>query len=998
MAPPTDPTLADIEDAMRTAFFVFDHDQIADKAELPDDPPISIPDISLVFESLVHRHEGRIKRELSSKYPNLFQDLDTLPTGDVDPFKSLFRQPETRKNFIQNITSWNTSIQARNLESAKFLQEVFARYGQTEHAQQSDETMEQLESIQRSLAKFTDSVSYIQSETSSSLRLLDVLGDLVYGDKIPRAFDPSLDHSERMKRVKSILDNMRTVLPDMKLNVSGIPPAQDFFDARPIMGHLDSSYSTMQGIAADYVKKSRMPDLSSLEDFHYKQLSTETSIRLLRFEQESESTQPNLIKLSFHIVNLNNRPEFNALSYVWGDHRPALNQRFNPKRSQRLLHIVCDGRKLAVTYNLFCALKRLSGSSDGTLGEIRNQSIWIDQLCINQQDVQERNQQVAMMDRIYGQAKQVVSWLGEEDRFTDKAVQLLDILADIPSEEYRSPNYQVVPLVQNIPSENWLALGTLLSRSYFRRAWIVQEIALADSIVLVCGKRIISWENLDKCSRFLQDTRAWTLLTKHAAVFRSMDEHIKADRWRPPIRFGHQVSTLLDARDTIRLNKLLPEDLLLLGRQFDCSDVKDKFYAMLGLAKVRLEGSAQHDGLPPAKYECSLDEIAVSFVSYHIGHSGGLQILSFVEDGIHRINKGLPSWVPDPAAPLLPRPLVMENASANGSSPWNPCGSNISMNSFVIHGNILTAEGCRIDVIKRTATPFNVIVENGQWSDVFELLEHLKEKLISGNTFDQFFLKTLIASADPAHGKCAAQTEDLQPEFCEWLISLINSPTMGGIAIVGESHTAQVISSLSRSDEMMFNALTFGKEAGDVMGINPHNRPDPVTSVLERWQLPLDALNKLAGDRKPDAQQQSRNVSKRLEDTIIRLWESNRDGAFPNPAHIQETLSTLRKFKEDSSGRSQIQERIDRFKAALGTKLDSRRIFTTVEDRLGMGPHSLEEGDEVWVLKGAKVPFVLRKLGNGNFVLIGEAFIFGAMHGEAVKNMGIDAFSKIMLE
>ena len=125
-------------------------------------------------------------------------------------------------------------------------------------------------------------------------------------------------------------------------------------------------------------------------------------------------------------------------------------------------------------------------------------------------------------------------------------MHLLEVLADIPPEEYQNPSYEVAPLVKNISSEQWLGLGSLLSRPYFKRAWVVQEVALAKEILLVCGDRIVLWENLEKCSRFLRETRAWTLLTKHAAVFRSLDDHTKANRWRPPIRFGQQVAALLE--------------------------------------------------------------------------------------------------------------------------------------------------------------------------------------------------------------------------------------------------------------------------------------------------------------------------------------------------------------------------------------------------------------------------------------------------------------------
>lgn len=65
-----------------------------------------------------------------------------------------------------------------------------------------------------------------------------------------------------------------------------------------------------------------------------------------------------------------------------------------------------------------------------------------------------------------------------------------------------------------------------------------------------------------------------------------------------------------------------------------------------------------------------------------------------------------------------------------------------------------------------------------------------------------------------------------------------------------------------------------------------------------------------------------------------------------------------------------------------------RRLFTTRGGFMGTGPRSLRAGDEVWILHRGGLPFVLRPLSNGNYQLIGETFVYGVMHGEAVE-MGL---------
>ncbi len=194
-----------------------------------------------------------------------------------------------------------------------------------------------------------------------------------------------------MERVFSIFDGMSGIIPLMKLNREGVSPAQNMSDYQPFMNQIMSFIKDMKEKLSAVAADSRLPDLAEYKDFQYESLPTETSIRLLLIDYEGSQPDANLIKLAFHVVDLDNAPAFGALSYVWGDHRPPLNQGFNKKRSQRCFDIICDGRKISVTYNLFCALRRLATIQDGSSAQVGDSGIWIDQLCINQKNLAERN-------------------------------------------------------------------------------------------------------------------------------------------------------------------------------------------------------------------------------------------------------------------------------------------------------------------------------------------------------------------------------------------------------------------------------------------------------------------------------------------------------------------------------------------------------------------------------------------------------------------------------
>lgn len=126
------------------------------------------------------------------------------------------------------------------------------------------------------------------------------------------------------------------------------------------------------------------------ERYQYHPLTEQGTIRLLKLESSDDTATA--VRASLDVAELENAPEFEALSYCWG-----VRSKDEPK-----IHI--DGQSLSVTKDLHSALLRLRQ---------REKPIWIDAICINQEDTTERTQQVRQMHRIYGSASLVIVWLGE---------------------------------------------------------------------------------------------------------------------------------------------------------------------------------------------------------------------------------------------------------------------------------------------------------------------------------------------------------------------------------------------------------------------------------------------------------------------------------------------------------------------------------------------------------------------------------------------------------
>ncbi|KAF2684197.1 hypothetical protein K458DRAFT_282813, partial [Lentithecium fluviatile CBS 122367] len=113
------------------------------------------------------------------------------------------------------------------------------------------------------------------------------------------------------------------------------------------------------------------------------------------------------LKGKLRVVSLRNSPRYAALSYTWGNDGPS-----------SAYTVQCSQRRIETTKNCVDALRRIRSRWKRT-------TIWVDSICINQQDVRERNHQVSLMKEIYIRAKRVYIWLGNGSRDTDRAIDFI---------------------------------------------------------------------------------------------------------------------------------------------------------------------------------------------------------------------------------------------------------------------------------------------------------------------------------------------------------------------------------------------------------------------------------------------------------------------------------------------------------------------------------------------------------------------------------------------
>ena len=211
----------------------------------------------------------------------------------------------------------------------------------------------------------------------------------------------------------------------------------------------------------------------STDSFKYKALSTsEPEIRLLKLLGRDSSCQGAAYPInceSYH-VKVSELPDYKALSYTWDDAS-------DPTHS-----ILINGQDFKVRENLWWGLNRLQPKTGMFM-------IWIDAICINQDDNQERSQQVRMMKTIFQKARYVCVWLGPAHGNSDWAMKLLKDLCDCAgNEELILDRFKHPEIRRQIN-----ALSSLYDRPYWGRIWITQELVLADHIWVICGNDIVSW-------------------------------------------------------------------------------------------------------------------------------------------------------------------------------------------------------------------------------------------------------------------------------------------------------------------------------------------------------------------------------------------------------------------------------------------------------------------------------------------------------------------------
>ncbi|KIW13188.1 hypothetical protein PV08_08375 [Exophiala spinifera] len=273
------------------------------------------------------------------------------------------------------------------------------------------------------------------------------------------------------------------------------------------------------------------------------------------------------------------KAEYHALSYTWGPETPKF-------------HISVNGASFEIRKNLWDFLWRLRWR-ERLAGRGQGNWFWADAICINQQRTTERTQQVAIMGTIYSSAWTVLAWLGEAADHSDIALDPDMIVGVLSSGDFSSESSQLRSAQYQLPM--WQALVAITRRPYWRRAWVMQEVALAQGLIYVmCGEESVPYSRLAGSLRSatlpLLCDDIFTLPPDPEADQESAIQKIRhitqeLAEFEPP-HYKHEPDLMQGAHGS----KMRLFDLLLDYAHKECSEPRDKIFSLLAMAADTREG------------------------------------------------------------------------------------------------------------------------------------------------------------------------------------------------------------------------------------------------------------------------------------------------------------------------------------------------------------------------------------------------------------------------
>ncbi|RYO75454.1 hypothetical protein DL762_009992 [Monosporascus cannonballus] len=592
---------------------------------------------------------------------------------------------------------------------------------------------------------------------------------------------------------------------------------------------------------------------------------------------------PTVLNATLESFDLEDALPYEAVSYCWGD----------PTPSEQMMIDGCVFGLTQSAYKLLLARRSFW----------RPRWIWIDAICINQQDEVEKSTQVRLMQEIYKKANQVVVFPGGgvvQARLA--SIMLYEVFAAQKTYEGTGVDFNKFFFADR-QSPRWHAFSELFRSPYFDRVWVIQEVAVGKEVLLYHGGRYIPWcIFIEVASACLDHHRRNLLLHTDTPGMRSFVDKSAFEN----IAVMSLLRNDWDIVEAANSGRSGEPDHFKLGAilfntaNFKSTDPRDKIFALLGLAT----GAYDRQLIPD--YRKTPSQVYTEVSQRLIVEEGTTALFSLAGIGFNHPRKvqSLPSWIPDfseqrPNFPLAEMASPQKSYHASKMTKPHVRIANDSDGRAICVNGILVDEVvcvCSTRALNYDLWPgerykvLDMARAKHEWikqaeSRVSSLLGESRNRVDGRSQFDQFWY-TLVAKRISGSSKDPEEYYDLYKSWRQLLRA---------VAVVGQNTAYEDVG------------------ADIIRGTDP--------KVIED-----------------------------IDNGSITSFDIN--------------------FSEVCVG---------------------RLVAVTGAGRLCLVPPLTREGDVVFIPFGAQVPYAFRRADRSlastdAYELVGEAYVHGIMHGEAIDN------------
>lgn len=327
-------------------------------------------------------------------------------------------------------------------------------------------------------------------------------------------------------------------------------------------------------------------------------------------------------------------PEYTAISYTWGN-------------QPRSCSIIVNDQLFWVTPNVQTLLSHLyfySTPPDGPIcsdngvipefSALRDRWYWIDQICIDQEDLLDKKVQVENMHIVYTSATMTFVWLGFDEVDIERAIDHFMAAIQSWNEAQSSITYAISAsdeLLDRFRCDEaaWHAVCRLFAHQWFNRVWVVQEIVLSRVVHVLCSRRTITWDDLLLICQIFQ--RVWLV----HSVFNT-DHEVAMRAYKQSLTCRHL--------DSLRASGKIHDPLVVLARLSG----KDVHFPIDQLFGIRGMLTEEQRSWIEVDYEKPEIDVWINFFKTTLLEGSGW-LGRILDHAVSNVDKrpGTPSWCPN---------------------------------------------------------------------------------------------------------------------------------------------------------------------------------------------------------------------------------------------------------------------------------------------------------------------------------------------------------------